>query len=159
MWTGWASLALASCCGLYAMQQHHDDGLLAQAGNAATLAASMALYRDAVVHYAHQHPGFVGKVREADLSLPDWYVAPEPGLWSNHVRGDGLIAVYATRLPRVDIGAEVAALAQGSELAGRADRARDTIAPSAHAGAGIALPAIPGAAVPDGAPVWLAHRY
>ncbi len=159
MWTGWVTLALAGSCGLYAMQEHNDDQTLALAGNGAALASSMAVYRDAVVRYAHEHPAFAGTVPKAQLSLPTWYADPDPGLWSNHVDAGGVIAVYATRLPAVDIAADLAQLAHGSELAGRANPGAGRIDPAAHAGAAVALPAIPNGALTAGAPVWLAHRY
>lgn len=160
MWTGFVTVALASSCALYAIQGGNDDAALAVDRTEAALANSMALYRDAVVRYAHDHPAFQGKVPDAQLALPSWHAAPEAGLWSNHVGADGLIAVYATRLPGVDIAASMAALAHGSELAGRANRASGRIDPAARSGSGaVALPVVPGAGVPDGAPVWLAHRY
>lgn len=158
MWTGFVTLALASSCALYAMQEHNDDAALARQAGEAALGQSMAVYRDAVVRYARANPAFQGRVPDAQLALPAWYVAPDPGLWSNHVAADGLIAVYAARLPAIDIAGSMAALAHGSELAGRADKAAARIAPAARAGSGVALPAIPGNPVPDGAPVWLAHR-
>ena len=158
MWSGLVTLALASSCALYAMQTHDDDQALAWQGAEAALGQSMAVYRDAVLRYARGNPGFQGRVPEDQLTLPGWYVAPDPGLWSNHVAADGLIVVYATRLPTRDIAASMATLAHGSELAGRANRAAARIEPAARAGAPVALPAIPGSAIPDGAPVWLAHR-
>jgi len=160
MWTGFVTVALASSCALYAIQGGNDDEALALERSEEVLASGMALYRDAVVRYAHDNPAFQGKVPDAQLALPAWHAALDAGLWSNHVRADGLIMVYATRLPKVDIGASMAALAHGSELAGRANRSSGRIDPSARSGSGVvALPDIPSPGVPHGAPVWLAHRY
>lgn len=158
MWTGWVTLALAGSCGLYVMQEHHDDQALALAGNGAALASSMAVYRDAVVRYADAHPAFQGTAPRTHLDLPAWYAEPDPGLWSHHVAADGLIAVYAVRLPALDIGADLAQVAHGSELAGRANPGAGRIDPAVPGGGAVALPAIPGPALEAGAPVWLAHR-
>lgn len=157
MWSGFLTLALASACGLYAIGQHHDDVATSQDGMQARIAASMAIYRDAVVRYAHANPGFQGQVKEKDLALPDWYTPVKAGLWSNHVGADGLIAVYATSLPILDIGPALQALAQGSALAGRANPKAKRLEPAAG-GDPIDLPAIPGVTLAEGAPVWLAHR-
>lgn len=161
MWTGWITLALASSCALAALAEHSDTENTLLASQEARLAASMAIYRDAVVRYAHGAPAFTGRVQDAQLAMPDWYAPPEQGLWSNYVRADGLIAVYATRLPQVDFAEEMAALAHGSALAGRANPAGARIEPAAQAdgGAAVALPAIPGVTLAQGAPVWLAHRH
>lgn len=159
MWTGWVAVALVSACGAYTLQAHNEDEALAWSGTEATLAASMAVYRDAVVQYAHLHPAFTGKVADSELALPAWHAPPRAGLWGNYVDAAGTIVVYATRLPEIGITGQLAVLAQGSELAGRARLGSGTIEPAAHAGAAVALPAIPGNPVPDGAPVWLAYRY
>lgn len=160
MWTGFVTLALASSCALYALQETNDDALLAVEGSGAALAASMAQYRDAVVRYAHANPAFTGRVPDAQLALPAWYVVPQAGLWSNHIGSDGMIAVYATQLPKVDIAASMAELAHGSALAGRANLASGRIDPAARSGDGVVpLPNIAAAQWTNGVPVWLAHRY
>ena len=158
MWTSYIGAAMLAAGGMIGLHAINDDEQVAQDGARTALAASMAVYRDAVRTYAQQHPAFTGAVVDAALAMPAWGPATQPALWRNYIAPNGMIVVYAGTLPAVGIGAELKVLARGSLLAGLANRAGQRIDSAGAAGSSATLPAVPNAVIPDGAPVWLAWR-
>jgi len=119
------------------------------------LAYSMGLYRDVVASHVRATPTAPGPVPDEVLAFPAWY-ARNP-TWANEVMADGTVVVYS-RLPvPPTLATRIAALSQGSLLAGVARQrpGGDTFLYSPDAGdTGIALPALP-----EGAAVWLARIH
>lgn len=158
MWTNWIGIAMLAAGGMIGLHAPNDDEQVARDGTRTALAASMAVYRDAVRTYARLHPAFSGQVADTALAMPAWSQGAQPGIWRNYILSTGMIVVYAASLPEAGIGAELAVLARGSLLAGTANRAAQRIDSASAAGPAATLPQVPNLTIPDGAPVWLAWR-
>lgn len=126
------------------------------------VAQSMALYRDAVIRYyaandLRNHSVSLDELKASGL-IPQWsalFSRSEESIWGNFRAADGMVYVFATRLPATDIQAELARLSRNSYLAG-AYRQLDQRLVSPHYGdTGISLPELADRAVPDKAPVWI----
>jgi hypothetical protein len=153
---------------------------------ARNLAASMGIYRQAVINYssAPANRAVTGPVDPSGF-FPTGYTAEVPSLWSNYIDPNGTIYVFRNpnkALP-VNITAEIVSLSQNSVLAGEAGATDNKL----HAPADVAtpvgwvndvnntqdiplatdyhgappIPLTPSSAtpiVPPGSPVWLAYR-
>jgi hypothetical protein len=153
----YAIAVVAICAALIAAYTTLTDAQMAfvPAASAQALALNMGEYRQAVIDYVLQAgPGFQGSVPAAKLSAVANYM-PNP-LWANYVQGN-LVVVYATSMPSSEVVSDIATLAQGSVLAGSALNGSE-VSPG-DATPAIPLPAAIAAAVPNGAPVWLAQVY
>ncbi|MEA9979917.1 MULTISPECIES: type IV pilus biogenesis protein PilM [unclassified Pseudomonas] len=58
---------------------------------------SMLVYRNAVAKYSYSNPAFVGRVPDALLSFPSWYIK-SPNL-SNYISGGTSYSFYVGSLP------------------------------------------------------------
>lgn len=131
-------------------QQAHDD------------AETMGIYRQAVMDYFAANNVTDTSVGMADLKaagvLPAWSrlaTGAKAVTWTNYRDGAGRIYVFpAAGAP--PIIAELLALSRNSLNVG-IYRAADHTLFSPVDGKRTALPALGGAVIPDGAPVWLAH--
>jgi hypothetical protein len=132
---------------------------------AENLADSMAIYREAVVAYFTQHPGELGSVSIDKLkstdALPSWstlYQKPATSIWANYRHDDGVIYIYASSPPPVDIAAEVVRLSQNSVLTGIFKTGDTTLHSPAYGDTKVTLPPPAKAPIPNGSPVWIAMR-
>jgi hypothetical protein len=131
-------------------QQAHDD------------AETMSIYRQAVMDYFQTHNVTDTGVSLADLKaagvLPAWSrlsTGATAVTWTNYRDSAGRIYIFpAAGAP--PIITELLALSRNSLNVG-IYRAADNTLFSPVDGKRIALPALGGAVIPDGAPVWLAH--
>ncbi|HYD63740.1 MAG TPA: type IV pilus biogenesis protein PilM [Noviherbaspirillum sp.] len=163
MWIIWIATAMISLTGFYSVANQVRSPVSVTT-NSAALAASMAIYRTAVVTYLQANPGFLGpRVSDAnvDLTLRSRY--PRNPIWTNYIAPDQTIYIYASTLPPVDIAADIAGLSKNSILAGRANtttnRLESAVFPNTTQS--LLLPNIPPLAappIPNGSPVWLAYR-
>lgn len=148
---------------------------------ARNLAASMGVYRQAVINYSTVNRAVTGQTVNPSAYFPTGYTAEAASQWSNYVEPDGTIYVFRNpdkALP-VNITAELVSLSQNSVLAGESGATDNML----HAPADIAtpvgwvnnnqdiplatdyhgasrIPLTPSAAaliVPRSSPVWLAY--
>lgn len=131
----------------------------------AELAENMALYREAVIDYFTANDVTDTSVDLATLKagnhLPAWsslYTSPSAPAWSNYRDAGGLIYVYATAVPAVNIVHEMATLSRGSYNVGYYREADSSLQSPVFGDTGISLAALAARSVPDGAPVWLGRR-
>lgn len=125
-----------------------------------SLAGNMAVYRDAVLTYLRNNPGFIGTTIPANqLPLPTWGYVPN-SIWAHYIAPDSYrtIVIYASTRPPVDITAELMELSKNSILAGRINTATNRLESPVHGNTNILIPLPPGATIPNGTPVWLAYR-
>ena len=113
------------------------------------MADSMAVYRDAVVTWAREHPEFEGPVDREGPAAASWWRLP-PGMKA--VVSGRLVVVYVEAPLAAGLAAAVQRNAGGSLLVGEASGG--TLRSPAGGDTGIKLPP----EVPDGAAVWLATR-
>ncbi|WDD92555.1 type IV pilus biogenesis protein PilM [Burkholderia sp. FERM BP-3421] len=153
-------LILAALGGVYTTLHGDDSTSLPPQQVAQALAENLAVYRQATLDYARQHPGTNRAVSNAQLTplFPAWYRTANP-LWRNYV-ADRTVVTYAAARPPVNIVGEIETLAQGSLFAGQAYRGAVV-----HSGFtngtlpanGVPLPA--GVTIADGLPVWMGQAY
>jgi PilM len=159
MWTVFTVCAFAAASG-YFLLAHELKNLVTPGERIAVPAATnLATYRAAVVNFVMQHPGAVvdGSVEDGALSFPQWFTRfPQ---WHNYVVGSRMVVVYGSLPEAAGLAEEVAKVARGSMLAGRAlPGYSPTGAPAltlhspAQGDTAIVLPSV----VPDGSAVWLA---
>ena len=134
-----------------AAQQAHDD------------AGTMGIYRQAVMDYFEANDVTDTSVSLADLKaagvLPAWSrlaTGATAVTWTNYRDSAGRIYIFPAAAGAPPIIAELLALSRNSLNVG-IYRAADHTLYSPVDGKRIALPALGGAVIPDGAPVWLAH--
>ncbi|AGK51438.1 pilM family protein [Burkholderia thailandensis MSMB121] len=153
------ALTFASLAAVYATLQGPSAVPALQPSRAAqALADNLAVYRQAALDYARTHPGTRGAVPNAQLPFPTWYPGANP-LWRNYVER-GTVVAYAASPPPVNIAGEIAALADGSLLAGVAYRGAVVRPGYANPNApadGVPLPA--GLSIANGLPVWMGQAY
>jgi hypothetical protein len=117
------------------------------------LARNMALYRSIVVEHVRTHPGLSGSVPAETLEFPRWYT-PHPA-WRNQVLENGTVVVYAAPVSPT-LSARLAAMSQGSILAGEArqhDDGSTTLYTARQGDTRVALPRLD-----NGTVVWLSPR-
>jgi hypothetical protein len=148
MWVVWTLVAMLSVAGYVAMSAELREAPVSTA-SAADLAWNLGVYRDAVLTYALQHPGFAGTVPDSALPLPPWYTPA--ALWRNQITA-GVVAVYGTHPMTAELASSLVALGKGSYFVGIADAKSGRLVSPLFGDTGLALP--PG--IPDGVPVWLA---
>ncbi|MBN3853198.1 type IV pilus biogenesis protein PilM [Paraburkholderia sp. Ac-20340] len=153
MYLIWVVAVLAMLAGAQALIAR-ETAPATPAPGVMSLAQNMAAYRAALVTYALAHPDFAG-------SVPDAGVTPDP-LWRNYVAPNAgyagsVVVVYAASASAsaLRVVPEIEALAQGSALAGAA-QGGSIVSPGNPA---VPLPTAIAAAVPQGAPVWMAQAY
>jgi len=122
------------------------------------LAASMALYRQAVIEYHQQHASVDGAVGEAALRagghLPSW--AP-PAQWQNHRdAATGIVYVFGAGVDGAAMLPHLLRLSQRSLLVGRSGYKNMPFQSALHGATTIALPQAVAATVASGGPLWLA---
>ncbi|WP_321873303.1 type IV pilus biogenesis protein PilM [Burkholderia ubonensis] len=152
------TLILASLAAVYATLDNGAASALPQPQAAQALADNLAIYRQAALDYARLHPGTRGAVSNAQMKFPSWYPGAN-ALWRNYIAG-GTVVTYAAAQPPVNISGEIAALADGSLLAGVAYRGaivRAGYARSDLPSNGVPLPA--GLKIANGLPVWMGQAY
>ncbi|MCA1325640.1 type IV pilus biogenesis protein PilM [Herbaspirillum sp. alder98] len=162
MWNAAVVAILIAVAGIYATRNAQAlDG--AQAGLAASRAAEMGIYRNAVINYFSAHDSSPGVVSTAALKsggyLPSWsrlYQQSTPLAWSNYRDADGIIYIYATALPERNLTAELASLAQNSVLFGLYDSTTNKLQSPVAGNTNIPTTAISAMSIPNGAPVWIA---
>lgn len=160
MWSSWIVVAMVAISSYYALAQQNDTEQVSHSALQSTLAESMAVYRDSVVQYAHQHPAHIGAVPSVKLEFPEWHKNIRQDLWANYVDAKGSITIYAQKLPEIDINNEIVTLSEGAAGAGQFNAADNTIDAPNIVGARAKLPDLPpDVIIPDHAPVWLAFRY
>jgi hypothetical protein len=133
--------------------------------NSMELAESMALYREAVILYYTANNLTNTSVSLATLitanMVPTWstlYTSSTAPIWANYRDAGGIIYVYATSLPPVDILSEIAQLSQNSYLAGAYRQTGTLLYSPVYGDTGISLAALASKSVPDNAPVWVGMR-
>jgi type II secretory pathway pseudopilin PulG len=153
-------LILAALGGVYTTLHGDDSTSLPPQQVAQALAENLAVYRQATLDYARQHPGTNRAVSNAQLApqFPAWYRNVNP-LWRNYI-ANGTVVTYAATRPPVNIVGEIETLAQGSLLAGQAYQG--TVVHSGFANGtpsakSIWFPA--GVRIADGLPVWMGQAY
>ncbi|KVQ02902.1 pilus assembly protein PilM [Burkholderia ubonensis] len=152
------TLILASLAAVYATLDNGAASALPPPQAAQALADNLAIYRQAALDYARLHPGTRGAVSVKQLPFPSWYPGPN-SLWRNYIAG-GTVVTYAAAQPPLNISGEIAALADGSLLAGVAYRGavvRAGYARSDLPSNGVPLPA--GLKIANGLPVWMGQAY
>lgn len=173
-----AMLALAGYYTLSDLQILPDPEYVA----ARNLAASMGMYRQAVINYSTANPAVTGQSVDPSAYFPTGYTTEAASQWSNYVEPDGTIYVFRDPIKALplNITAEIVSLSQNSVLAGESGATDNML----HAPADVATPVgwvnnghdIPLATdyhvasripltpssttpiVPPGSPVWLAYR-
>jgi hypothetical protein len=163
----WPLLIVAVMMSLTGFYQLIDkDGMAArEQARADHIAESMAIYRDAVAAYFTLHPAQFESIDINELKaskvLPSWstlYQQPATSIWSNYRDTDGLIYIYASSPPPVNISAEIVKLSENSKLAGQFRTDDTTLHSPAYGDTGIKLPPPAKAPIPNGSPVWIALR-
>ncbi|KVN99356.1 pilus assembly protein PilM [Burkholderia ubonensis] len=152
------TLILASLAAVYATLDNGAASALPPPQAAQALADNLAIYRQAALDYARLHPGTRGAVSNTQLKFPSWYPGANP-LWRNYFAG-GTVVTYAAAQPPLNISGEIAALADGSLLAGVAYRGavvRAGYARSDLPSNGVPLPT--GLKIANGLPVWMGQAY
>ncbi|WP_431824390.1 type IV pilus biogenesis protein PilM [Burkholderia sp. F1] len=152
------TLILASLAAVYATLDDGAASALPPPQAAQALADNLAIYRLATLDYARLHPGTRGAVSNEQMKFPSWYPGAN-ALWRNYIAG-GTVVTYAAARPPVNISGEIAALSDGSLLAGvayrgavvRAGYARNDLPSN-----GVPLPA--GLKIANGLPVWMGQAY
>jgi hypothetical protein len=164
MWNVLVLVVLLSVGGYYATQSQERVIALDNA-QAAQLADSMALYRQAVVAYFDAHPAQNGSVSMATLqssnALPAWSTLssqPAASMWANFRDTDGMIYIYAAKLPPHSIANDIVRLSQNSVLTGVFRTGDTTLHSPVFGDTGIKLPAPASVSIPNGSPVWIATR-
>jgi len=162
MWNVAVLTVLISVAGVYTARNFQT--LDTAHGNlAASTAAEMGVYRNAVVDYFSDHDLRSVSVPTATLKsggyLPSWsrlYQQAAALEWSNYRGADGVIYIYANRLPAQNLAGELAALARNTVLVGIYSSASSTLQSPVYGDTGIPISAISGMSIPEGAPVWIA---
>ncbi|MEN3291425.1 MAG: hypothetical protein V7642_678 [Burkholderiales bacterium] len=164
MWSLVMITALAALTGFYTTVSQQASSV-AENRKAMELAENMALYREAVIRYytAHDVTNASASMQElkAEKVIPEWstlYTDTAAPLWGNYRDAGGMIYVYATRLPPVNIASEMAELSRYSYFAGSYQQAGMVLKSPKYGNTGISLAALAGRSVPDNAPVWLGRR-
>lgn len=154
----WVALVCGVLGGMYALiDAEYQPTTMSVSGFA--LAQSMSAYRDAVMRYALDHPGFEGSVTDAALRP---LLAPQTidPLWRNYVAPNAdapgsLVVVYATAASATAAVTAIERLSRGSALAGVT---LDGMVMS-RGNPAVPLPAALSRAVPNGMPVWMAQAW
>lgn len=161
MWGLTVFVVMMALTGFYATS-NKEIAVATEQARAEHLADNMAIYREAVITYFTQHSASFGSVDMATLkssgALPNWspmYV--QPSIWANYRDADGMIYVYATTLPPVNITADIVRLSQNSMLAGVFRTGDTTLFSPVFGNTQIKLPPA-GVNIPNGSPVWVAMR-
>lgn len=162
MWNVAVMAILVAVAGVYATRnaQTLDD---AQATKAVSMAADMAIYRNAVVDYftaTNIKPGVASKnALVSGNYLPAWSrmtTQTTPLMWNNYRDAAGIIYIYATELPKTNLTGELASLAQNSILFGTYDSTTNRLWSPTAGSTNIPTTSISSLSIPNGAPVWLA---
>ena len=131
--------------------------------NARIVAEDMALYREAVIGYFTAHDLRNTNVDMSTLSstFPSWSPLKNGismASWSNYRDANGMIYIYASSLPKVNITSEIVQLSRNSVLAGAFHTGDASLYSPVFGDTGIPLTslAVAGVIVPDGSPLWLA---
>jgi hypothetical protein len=163
----WPILVVAIMMSLTGFYQLIDkDGMAArEQARADHIADSMAIYRDAVAAYFTMHPAQFASIDinelKASNALPSWstlYQDPATSIWRNYRDTDGVIYIYASSLPPVNISADIARLSENSLMAGQFRTGDTTLHSPIYGDTGIKLPPQAKAPIPNGSPVWIAMR-
>ncbi|EJN02925.1 type IV pilus biogenesis protein PilM [Herbaspirillum sp. YR522] len=162
MWNAAVMAILIAVAGVYATRNTETlDNV--QAAQAASMAAEMGIYRNAVINYFSEHASSYNTVSTAVLKsggyLPSWsrlYQQAAPLAWNNFRDATGVIYIYATALPERNLNAELASLAQNSVLFGIYDSTTNRLQSPVAGDTLIPTTAISAMSIPNGAPVWIA---
>ena len=161
MWAVLIVVFVATLGGWYGWPAEQRQEVVAQQ-QASDDAANMAIYRQAVVAYFKANDVKDTSVSVADLKqagvLPAWSrLADNPAAttWANYRDSAGQIYIFPAAARARPIGAELLALSRHSFNVGNYHAADHTLK-SPVDGKRVALPSLGSAAIPDGAPVWLA---
>lgn len=162
MWNVAVLVVLISLAGVYATRNLQSLDA-AQDSLAASDAAEMGIYRQAVIDYFSVNDLRGTSVAAATLKsgghLPAWsrlYQQAGALAWSNYRDANGVIYVYALAVPDRNLAGELAQLARHSVLLGIYERASPTLQSPVHGNTGIPISVLSGRSIPDGAPVWIA---
>lgn len=163
MWTFTVALMIIALSGLY-MNIDKQQSANANQASSARIADSMAVYRDAVSRYFASRQTEYGSISNAALqaanALPSWYVGPSAAYgwnWANYRGSNGLIYIYATAEPQVNIAADIVKLSDNSILAGLYRDGDANLYSPVYGPTNIPLPPSALAPIPNGSPVWVAY--
>jgi len=162
MWNMLVLTAMISLVGVYTIR-NFETFAATDAGVAMSIADSMALYREAVADYFTQNDVLDTSVSFSALKsshmLPAWSVLYQQSaapIWNNYRDATGVIYIYASSLPPVNIAAAIAMKSQNSVLNGVYQSGVATLQSPVFGDTRIPVTALNGKSVPDGAPVWIA---
>lgn len=164
MWNLFIITVVASLAGVY-VNSGERIILAAERNEARETAESMALYREAVIQYytannLTKHSVSLDALKTANL-VPTWstlYTRSAESIWDNYRAADGTIYIYASRLPRTNIQAELVELSRNSYLAGVYKQNGKRLYSPVFGNTGISLAALASERLPDNAPVWIGYR-
>lgn len=163
MWSAIFVTAMAALTGFYMLPAERDY-LATESLQARDMAASMGIYRQAVVAYFSAHDVSDTSVDfgalKASGALPHWsalYAGGAASAWGNYRDSAGVIYIYPAAPAPPGIVAEVLKLSRNSMTVG-VYRAADHTLYSPVDGSRIALAWAGAAAIPDAALVWSAVR-
>lgn len=154
----WVTLACSVLVGAYALiDAGYQPTSMSVSGY--VLAQHMSVYRDAVTHYALDHPAFEGSVPDVSLRplLAQQTIDP---LWRNYVVPNtdapgSIVVIYSTSVAAAPAVPAIERLAGGSALAGVTFNG--TVV--SRGNPAVPLPAALASAVPNGMPVWIAQAW
>lgn len=161
MWNIVVVAVMAALAGIYILPSEQALGR-AEDMKARELAGSMAVYRQAVSAYYGKfgaktnYSATVAELKAGNF-LPDWsrlYTEGEAGPWTNYRNAAGIIYIYPKQLPEKNILPDLLELAHNS-VSVTVYRATDSSLYSPGDNKRFKH-ALAGAAIPDGAPVWIA---
>ena len=162
MWNAAVMAVLIAVAGIYATRSAQTVDVARQS-QAASVAAEMAMYRNAVVDYFTANDFNSTTVSTTALKnggyLKPWTRMSQQGtplLWSNWRDANGIIYIYATSLPAQNLTGELARLAYNSVFFGLYDSSLPTLQSPVSGDTHIPISAISGKSIPNGAPVWIA---
>jgi len=162
MWNIVVLVVFATATGVYGIRHSQTTNVM-QGQVASSVAADMALYRDAVISYfsmTNQRNFSVSfDALKTGGMLPSWSTLSQSSNvppWSNYCDANGIIYVYATSLPSTNIVGELTVLSRNSMLVGTYQSSSATLHSPVFGDTNIPVTALAGKSLPDGAPVWIA---
>jgi len=162
MWGLIVALVMIAAGGFYCSTSSQQLAVV-QSNLCRETASEMALYRQAVIDYfsANDLRGTSVSIEalKSARALPSWsllYQQSDRLIWSNYRDQDGIIYVYGTSLPSINILADLAQLSGNSVLVGVYRTGKSTLQSGVFGDTGIPVTALAGRAIPDGSPLWIA---
>jgi hypothetical protein len=163
MWAIAMVVAMAALTGIY-MLPAERSAMAVQDLTARELAESMSVYRQSVVKYF-----MANNVTDTSISIdalknmgmiPTWstlYTQSSSVIWANYRDSAGVIYIYPTTMPSVNITSELKKLSQYSLNVGLY-QASDNSLYSPVDGTRVTHTSLASRSIPDNAPVWIAAR-